>query len=584
MDGHNRGLLVLFDSRQGDAYAHVGPAFLAALAHWGMPYRGHDLAEGQPSAEMLSGCAALLLAQQNLGAALSDDAAQAVAEAVADGLGYVGCDGNVGYAPSSLQHMLGVRPVDMRPTLGVQVIDAGHFASSWQVQGERYAFRRPLEMSCVTPTMPRVRVLLEGDGYPAMWVTQYGLGRVVQWALHPGVWQREVFGHCEGLDDLMWRGIVWAARKPFAMLAMPPFSTATVGDAIGAHDFAWIEALSEHGFPPHVSVFPDDIDALSEIRGQSCFSDSAVDNMNHYALSGKAEFSPHAATWDRSYLLYCRADGSEIPLAELAQRLSAVDRQFARYGVPWARTVNPHCGQLGRNALPFLQARGVEFSLSSQLPGEMWEGEQRLWGAAPFDHPGFTVAPLPESDRFYVVVSGRPHHGTVVSTGPGAFRLRNYAYLARTDLMWGRTRWRGHCRVNDWDAMAEAAVHQIRLGLNALFFACSATHEQTIAVVRLADWGSLWGEIGRRTARYGCWPALYSDVAAYARAKHHTQLANAHWDGSSLACTLEGDPEVPLWLYVWDDFGDSDWVVQRYEQVDAFEGSKRVVLSRMGGG
>jgi hypothetical protein len=474
--------------------------------------------------------------------------------------------------------------VDVRPALGAQVVDAGHFVSSWQAQGERYAFKRPLEMSCVTPTMPRVQVLLEGDGYPAMWTTHYGLGRVVQWTLHPGVWQREVFGHCEGLDDLMWRGIVWAARKPFAMLAMPPFSTATVGDAIGAHDFAWIEALSGHGFPPHVGVFPDDIDALSEIRGQSCFFDSAVHNMKHYAASGMAEFSPHAATWDRSYLLYCRADGSEIPPSELAQRLSAIDRQFARYGIPWARTVNPHYGQLGRGALSFLRARGVAFSLSSQLPGETWEGERRLWGGAPFDHPGFMVAPLPGSDEFYIVTSGRPHHGTTVSTGPNAYRLRDYAYLARTDLMWGRTRWQGHCQVNDWDAMAEAAAQQVRLGLSALFFACPATHEQTIAFIRLAEWESLWDEVDRRTARYGRWPALYSDVAAYARAKHRTRLADVHLRGSSLVCTLEGTPGMPLWLYVWDDFGDSDLVVHRYERVESFEGSRRVVLPRVGGG
>jgi hypothetical protein len=581
MDDQNRALLVLVDSRQQESYAEVEPAFIAALDHWGMPHRRHDLADGQPSTETLRACAAVLVAQQNLCTVLTDDTAQAIAEAVADGLGYIGCDPNVGYMAPPLQHMLAVRAQDVQPVMGLRVVDAAHWVSLWQVPGEAYRFMRPLEMACTRPVMPRVRVLLESDGHPALWVSPYGRGRVVQWALPPGIWRRDVFGHCEGLDDLLWRGIVWAARKPFAMLALPPFSTACVGDAIGAHDFAWVESLSEHGFLPNIGIFPDDIDALSEVRGQSNFADRTVDWMRRYAESGTAEFSPHAATWNRSYLLYGRADGTEIPARELEQRLAAVDKQFARYGIPWARTVNPHRCQVGRNAMPFLEARGVQFTLSGQYPGETWEMEHRLWDGAPYGHPGFTIAPLPGSVRFFVVTSGRPYHDAVVFTGPDTCRLREHAYLMQVDPMWGRTRWQNHSPVDDWDAIASAAVRQIRLGLNALFFACPSTHEQTVAYVRLEEWASLWKEVDRRTARYERWPALYSDVAVYARARHGTRLQNVHWSGTSLACELEGCPDVPLYLTVWNDFGDSEWVGRRYERVEPFEGSQRIVFSQV---
>jgi hypothetical protein len=427
--------------------------------------------------------------------------------------------------------------------------------------------------------MPRVRVLLEGDGYPAMWVTQYGRGRAVQWALPQGVWQREVFGHCEGLDDLLWRGIVWAAQKPFATLAMPPFCTARIDSAIGAHDFVWVEAMQRHGFPPNVGVLPDDIDALSEIRGQSNFFDRAVDTMRRCEQAGWAEFSPQAATWNRTYLLYCRADGSEIPSDELSQRLASVDKQFARYGIPWARTLNPHYHQLGYNALSSLKGRGVHFTLSSQLPGETWEGEHRLWDSAPFGHPGFTVAPLPECTDFYVVTSGRSHLHTTELTAPDRYRIRDGAYARETDLMWGRTQWQGQCRINDWDAMARAALRQIRLGLNSLFFACPATREQTIAFVRLEEWEALWHEIDRRAARYERWPALYSDVAAYARAKHRTHLVSAGFDGTFLQCSLHGTPDVPLHLSVWDDLGESESVSCRYHEIAPFARSTQVSIS-----
>jgi hypothetical protein len=580
MEDRNRMLLVLVDSRSRGAYADVEHGLLAALVHWGMPYQLHDLAKGQPSTEGLSACAAVVLAQQSLGAVLSDDAARAIAEAVANGIGYVGCDGNVGHMPPPLQHVAGVRVEDVQPVFGAQSVDVEHWVSQWQVRGARYRFKRSLEMSRTVPAMPRVRVLLESDGYPALWVTPYGGGRAVQWALPPGTWRREVFGYCEGLDDLLWRGIVWAAQKPFAMLAMPPFSTSHIENAIGAHDFAWVEALHRHGFPPNVGVFPDDIDALSEIRGQSNFSDRAVDMMRRCVSAGWAEFSPQAATWNRAYLLYCRADGSEIPSDELSQRLSAVDKQFARYGIPWARTVNPHYHQLGYNALSFLKSRGVEFTSSSQLPGETWEGEHKLWPCAPYGHPGFAVAPLPDSADFYAVTSGRSHLHTTEQTGPERYRILDSAYALETDFMWGRTRWHGQCRIDDWDAMAEAAVRQIRLGLNSLFFACPATCEQTIAFVSLEDWTALWQQVSRRVSRWERWPALYSDVAAYARAKHRTRLVGAGFDGTSLACSLRGAPDVPLYLLVWDDL-DSAWPACRYQKVEPFVRSERAIIPRL---
>jgi hypothetical protein len=125
--------------------------------------------------------------------------------------------------------------------------------------------------------------------------------------------------------------------------------------------------------------------------------------------------------------------------------------------------------------------------------------------------------------------------------------------------------------------MAQAAVRQVQLGLNALFFASPRTDEKTIAFVTLDEWRALWREIDRRLARYERWPALYSDIAAYARAKHRTQVVRAHADGAMLTCELQGSPDVPLFLSVWTDAGDHDLVGLRYQQVAPFAGAERVV-------
>ena len=100
-----------------------------------------------------------------------------------------------------------------------------------------------------------------------------------------------------------------------------------------------------------------------------------------------------------------------------------------------------------------------------------------------------------------------------------------------------------------------------------------------IAFVRLEDWSALWREIDRRVRRYERWPALYSDVAAYARARHGARLVAASFDDASLGCDLLGEADVPLYLYVWDDLGNSEWVMCRYVEVEPFARSKRVVIS-----
>jgi hypothetical protein len=155
-------------------------------------------------------------------------------------------------------------------------------------------------------------------------------------------------------------------------------------------------------------------------------------------------------------------------------------------------------------------------------------------------------------------------------------------YAEQNDIMWGRTRWREQCRVDDWHAIADAAERQIRLGLNSLFFACPATREQTLATAPLKEWETLWSEIDRRVTSYERWPALYSDVAIYARARHRTRLRDAHFDGTVLLCHLEGQADIALYLYVWMDQDDGEFVTHRYEEVTPFTGAKQVpvVLSQ----
>ena len=150
MEYTNRSLLVLVDSRQGESYADVAPGILAGLDHWGMPYRCHDLAAGQPGSESILHCAAVIPAQENVCAVLTDETARCIEQAVSGGVGYVGCDSRVGFAPPALQHALGVRAHDILAVYGTQTVDVAHWVGEWQ-DPEHWKRWESVVQNCLQP-------------------------------------------------------------------------------------------------------------------------------------------------------------------------------------------------------------------------------------------------------------------------------------------------------------------------------------------------------------------------------------------------------------------------------------------------
>ncbi len=59
-----------------------------------------------------------------------------------------------------------------------------------------------------------------------------GAGQLLSWASTDWMDTR-VLGPLAGLDDLFWRGLVWAARKPFCLRGLPPLVTMRVDDVAG---------------------------------------------------------------------------------------------------------------------------------------------------------------------------------------------------------------------------------------------------------------------------------------------------------------------------------------------------------------
>lgn len=233
----NCSVLVLCDPTQPE-FSAVQPTVIAALHHWGVPYEVCDVSARQLEDQLARGHSLLILAQQGLGRSFTKAAVEALWRAVQSGTGLLALDTGLDLYPGGLSQLLRVTPREESPATSVTVTDNRHFITAWRDEKERISFRtactgRPLEGEGA--------VLLRGeDGAPMVRAGKAGAGRFVCWGLSSRVWSVEVLGHAWGLDDLFWRGVAWAARKPFVMKAMPPFITMRFDDSAGFGSLWWL--------------------------------------------------------------------------------------------------------------------------------------------------------------------------------------------------------------------------------------------------------------------------------------------------------------------------------------------------------
>jgi hypothetical protein len=221
-------------------FTQMPETMFAALGHFGMPYRVLDLARHRLTPRDLAGAAAIVIGQENLGLSLDGAGQGLILAAVEDGAGLINFDCNLANYDTAFTDALGLASVGNRFGIdgvsGIGIANDGHAIARQHECGAYHHLHLPVAGVPVRLTRPATEILAEcQNGAPAVVASSIGQGRAVQWLVSPRLWTLRHFGHAHGLDDLFWRGIVWAARKPFAMLAMPPFVRLRFDDCNGLY-------------------------------------------------------------------------------------------------------------------------------------------------------------------------------------------------------------------------------------------------------------------------------------------------------------------------------------------------------------
>jgi hypothetical protein len=544
---------------------------LAALDHFGMPFQVLDLAAETLTTEVVLSHSAIVLAQGGLGHRLSEQHVKAMQHGIEKGVGLVNFDGMLGDYPASYQRMVGVQPpaMAMTHTALVRISGNSHPITRAYDPDQDFRLASPVALAVVGPSPHGEALLRCEEDRPAMFATALGRGRIVQFTLSPKFWLAEYFGHVHGLDGLFWRSIAWAARKPFAMLAMPPFVTARIDDASGsgsgyrvskdsaAAGLRYIDGLNKFGYIPNVGLFTDDIPP----------EDGKV--IRQKSAAGLAEFSAHAWTdtrhiYNRRILDKSGASPVEFSPAELRQSFDKLDKQFAAWGIKPSRTVNSHFFNPGLNSLAFLKARGETFLMFAGRFGRSYSDPTAYtWNPKPYGHPGFTCDYMPDDPSFFNV-EAHPyvvHRDGRISDGD-------------IDCLWGNTTFRKEHANNDLAAAARKGAYAIRLGLDAMFFGCLFTHEQRIAVLTVSEWEKVLADIDRTTSRWERIFKSYDYISQYAKSRYDTKITEATHDPASgrVRVNVTGKATLPPSLYLFATEG----LEYRFQQIPAFEGKQSV--------
>ena len=219
------------------------------------------------------------------------------------------------------------------------------------------------------------------NGAPLVAVAKFGQGRAVQWSSYAWM-STAIQGPVNGLDDLVWRGFVWAARKPFVMRAMPHLATLRVyvddvtGDCsapYGVQPLWWVHEMTNVGFKPWLSLFANDLSYETQTYPDPYNGVNRVADLSNMVASGSVTASMHSFSATQStepnFFYFDHLNLTNYSDSVMSNNY-VLGTQFMQWaGIPSSKVVIAHFSEIGTNAFNGLTNWGVEFVMEELVPG-----------------------------------------------------------------------------------------------------------------------------------------------------------------------------------------------------------------------
>lgn len=572
------------------------PYVLAYLEHWGVPHQILDLAH-TPLPTNVADFPLLIVAHEEMdvdSARLGPLGRERLLAAVRMGAGLVSFDP---YLPAGREW-------------GASSTRQGTWVDHLLFTGVHHYITAGHDADELLPLAARLRVhalstegttLVSAAGQPFLSSIRLGQGRLVRWATN--AWMRsDILGPLGGLDDVLWRSLVWAARKPFVMRGLPPLVTMRVDDVAatgamwGKTPLYWVQEANRHGFKPWLGIFPYNLSepAVNELRdliqrGQATAFPHALGLRSRPRLIGvsyQGAFPSQATRVDEEefarrhgrrpgpsdldeFIYFDHINGRPWPDTEASKRLAAVDEWYAAHApLPMSRYFVPHWGEMGVNVLPHIYGRwGARFCMTLIDAGQRYHVNTPWLRLGPFrrHEPPGTAAIDPRRRGL------RPVY------------YADFINLAGYRFFYACTEIRDDAGY-DWRPNSDVAttighgVRQLRRALDSMALAVLVAHETDhIYHIPPEAWAQAIAGVARGIAGYEPRFVTLDEGIQYVQATITSALRSAVYDpqGRQVIVTLSGQADVPTHFHLFIE--EHDAIAVRLVGVPPFAGETSVI-------
>jgi hypothetical protein len=555
----NLNILVLVNSEIPD-YAQAYERVLPYLEHFGIPYDLVDLRTA-PLPAQLNQYPLFLIAHPGLderGIRLSSSNRKALKDAIISGCGFVSFDGNFSNALAGT----GVERSVINDGDQLIILGGQHYIT--QLHPAIHSFK--LGRSVIIQPIPEGEILARIGNAPLLSATHLEDGRLVYWA-NTDWMHTSVLGPLSGLDDLFWRSLVWAARKPFCLRGLPPFITMRVDDVAGrgglwnSDSLYWVEASNKEGFKPWLGLFIYNLrpSTVTELRtylaaqnatafphafGRLVRSSDKPDPENDFYYYPDA--TPLRADHYDEFIYFDHQHGKPWSDAEALHGMQAVDEWYAAHApLPITAYAIPHWGEMGTNTLGHVQDRwgcdllGTYHGPDFPLTGAKWlvGGPFRKYetpGSALFDQSNQGSRPVYYAD--FQNFAGRK------------FFLSFTEIRDETGYEWAPD--------NDVTATAERGISQLKRALDSMALPTLFTHETDyIYKIKPENWAAIMHKINQGIALYNPIQVNLGEGIRYVRNCKTSSLQNARYstDSGEIILVFHGYSDQPTFTCLFSD-------------------------------
>lgn len=256
-----RAEAVVLVNSNSTGYTDFAYSIQPYLDHFGVPYTILDIAAA-PVPSSLAEYALIIIGHRNLDPArlyLDGTEQSRISTAVFNGTGLVNFDNVLAESGtpiySFVQNIFRFNYTAAVPHNRVEIqtnVPAPwNYVVAAQPANAIYQMGQSISPTGVVPPADAA-VLASLNGQPLLVAVSYGQGRAIQWTSYAWLNWR-TWGYLSGFDDLVWRGIVSAARKPFVFQGMPPLVTFRNDDSTGGYN--WVLTANRYGFKPWLGIF-----------------------------------------------------------------------------------------------------------------------------------------------------------------------------------------------------------------------------------------------------------------------------------------------------------------------------------------